>query len=113
MTKRGFTLALSAGILLALLSSWIESRSRATYMDIDGCVVACDVAAAGWPFAYALDYPGLSVAGSAGIVGILLGEDRLDWLKFGLTTLFWVLLAAVGLLTARRLRRFIRRGPAA
>ena len=93
---------LAVGLLLALLSSLVPGRAKAIYAEIMGCEAGCAVAAAGWPVPYVVDYPGISAAGSADLIGALLGEDRVRWLAFGLTALFWTATAAALLLLARR-----------
>lgn len=65
-----------AALALTLASSAWRSDASVTYSDIMGCEAACTVAAAGWPFAYVVDYPGLSPAGSASVLGALLGIDQ-------------------------------------
>lgn len=90
------------GLTLALLSSAQEGEATATYQEIMGCETTCTVAAAGWPVPYVLDYLGLSVAGSAGLLGAVLGEDRLRLLPFLLTASFWTAIAAAILLLAGR-----------
>jgi hypothetical protein len=60
-----------------------------------GCEAGCEVAAAGWPAPYVVDYPGISVVGSADLLGALVGEDKFRLLPFLMGVLFWSLLAAV------------------
>lgn len=71
-------------LLVALLaaaatcaSGAISGTVSASYPDIMGCEQACRVAAGGWPFAYAVDYPGISPVGSASMTGAVLGVDKL------------------------------------
>jgi hypothetical protein len=59
-----------------------------------GCETGCEVAAAGWPAPYLVDYPGISVVGTANLSGALLGEDKFHLLPFALTFLFWTALSA-------------------
>lgn len=73
-----------------------EGRSRAIYSDIMGCEQGCDVAAAGWPLPYLIDYPGISVAGSADLLGALVGEDRFRPLPFAGAALIWTAIVALG-----------------
>ncbi|HEY0626389.1 MAG TPA: hypothetical protein VGD10_06615 [Allosphingosinicella sp.] len=94
MSVRLLLLSIAAGILLALLSSAAPGRAQATYSEIMGCETRCEVAAAGWPAPYLVDYPGISVVGSANLSGGLLGEDKFRLLPFLLTALFWIALAA-------------------
>lgn len=78
-------------------------RSEATYSEIMGCELSCDVAAAGWPAPYLIDYPGISVVGSANLSGALLGEDHFRLLPFLLTLLFWTAAASGAAYLWRRL----------
>jgi hypothetical protein len=85
--------------------------ARAVYSEIMGCESGCDVVAAGWPLPYLADYPGISVVGAANLAGALLGEDRLRWLPFALTWLFWTAVSAGAFfLWARAARRPPPRG---
>ena len=69
-------------------SSFVHRKVSATYADIMGCEQSCQLAAGGWPFAYVVDYPGLSPSGSADLVGLFIGVDKL-WLG-SLTATFLV-----------------------
>ena len=62
-------LFLGFAIIFTLLSSTKEGAVWATYSEIMGCEFGCRVAAAGWPVPYIADYPGISVVGSADVVG--------------------------------------------
>ncbi len=73
-----FAAAIAA--VLTMASSFFPRTVSAQYDDIMGCEQSCAVAAGGWPFAYAVDYPGLSPVGSADIAGLLL---RIDMLRVG------------------------------
>ena len=95
-------LVLACGLALALLSSAKPGRARAVYSEIMGCETGCDVAAAGWPAPFLVDYPGISVVGSADLSGALLGEDKFYLIPFVLTLLFWVAAATAALLVWRR-----------
>lgn len=79
-----------------LASSAIPGMVSATYPEIMGCSQACQVAAGGWPFPYAVDYPGLSPGGSAGLLGVVLGVDQLWAGSLAATFACWLgLIAAV------------------
>jgi hypothetical protein len=103
VTNKDRILALALGLVLALLSSAKAGKAWAIYGDIDGCVDGCEVAAAGWPLPYLVDYPGLSVGGSVDLVGAILGQNHLRPLLFSITLLFWTLAAVAGLVLLRRL----------
>jgi hypothetical protein len=95
----------SAGLVMALLSSFQPGRAKATYPEIMGCEVSCNVAAAGWPVPYLIDYPGISVVGSANLSGGFLGEDKFRGSYFALTWGFWTLACGLAGLLGRAVRR--------
>ena len=103
MRKRSFLFVLVAATTLALASSAIRGRATVNYPDVDGCTAGCTVAAAGWPFPYLADYPGLSPAGKASLTEAALGSDHVLWTSFVASWLAW--LALVGLLAWLVLRR--------
>jgi hypothetical protein len=98
---RSSLLILASGMTLAFLSSAQAGRTSATYSEIMGCEVACDVAAAGWPAPYLVDYPGISVVGSADLSGALLGEDRFRTGAFFQTLVFWTLVSGAAWCVSR------------
>ena len=83
-------LVLIAAIATALASSVVPGHVRVAYPGSMDCQQGCDVVAAGWPFLYLVDEPGLSPVGSVSLVGGLLGLDtfRLDALLE--TVMFWI-----------------------
>lgn len=95
MRTRTIIASLVSGLILALASSIHAGRVKAVYAEIMGCEVGCEVAAAGWPMPYLVDYPGISVVGSVDLLGALTGEDKFHLLPFAGTALFWT--AAVAL----------------
>jgi hypothetical protein len=105
VTWRSALLVPACGVVLALLSSAQPGRARATYSEIMGCERSCEVAAAGWPMPYLIDYPGISVVGSANLSGALLGEDHFRWGAFALTWLFWTAVSTAFLFLWRRVTR--------
>ena len=80
----------------------------ATYPDIMGCESACLVAAGGWPFPYLVDYPGLSPAGSASLIGAMLGVDVIWPDELATTFLFWLAMSVLAVWALVRKRQ----GPA-
>jgi hypothetical protein len=108
MTFRDLIFVAAGGLFLALLSSVVPGRGRAAYSEIMGCEQGCEVAAAGWPVPYLVDYPGISVSGSAGLGGALGREDHFRLLPFCQTALFWMAAAAALLFLWRLARRRIR-----
>lgn len=92
------------GLALTLASSVVAQRTLARYADIDSCVGGCEVAAAGWPLPYIVDYPGISPAHRASLMGAVLGLDR--WRAEALTVdlVGWSVLTAIVLALLRRWR---------
>ena len=97
MRKRSLLLVFAASTLLALASSAIRGHATVNYPDVEGCSAGCTVAAAGWPFPYLADYPGLSPAGRTSLVEAVTGRDHVLWTSFLATWVAWT--AAVGALT--------------
>lgn len=73
-----------------ILSTYLGARrASATYPDIMGCEVSCEVAATGWPLIFVRDYTGMSVVNRADFGEVLFAADRLDWPAFLLNLLVW------------------------
>jgi hypothetical protein len=103
MRKRSFLFVLVFATALALGSSAIPGQATVNYPDVDGCTAGCTVAAAGWPFPFLADYPGLSPGGSASLTEAALGSDHVLWTSFVLTWLAWtVAIGALAYLLRRR-----------
>jgi hypothetical protein len=102
MRNKMRVLAIATGLALTLLSTGMAGKARATYSEIMGCETGCEVAAAGWPVPFLVDYPGLSVTGAANLLGALAGEDHFRLLPFCLSLLFWIAVAALGVILFRR-----------
>jgi hypothetical protein len=102
MRKRTALLVVIAATVLALASSAISGHATVNYPDVERCTAGCTVAAAGWPFPYLADYPGLSPAGSASLKQAVLGSDHVLWTSLVATWFAWAALVA---LLAHALRR--------
>ena len=89
MRKRTVLLTLVAATILVLATSAISSRATVNYPDVDGCAAGCTVAAAGWPFPYLVDYPGISPAGSVSLTEAAFGSDHVLWTSFVASWLAW------------------------
>lgn len=95
-----------AGAIAGTLLSTIPDRDAvAVYGGIMDCETGCSVAAAGWPGAFIVDYPGLSPVGSADLFGLLIGSDRFHPAAFATTLGFWLLVSVTALLAWSRLSR--------
>ncbi|VXA95594.1 hypothetical protein MASSI9I_10132 [Massilia sp. 9I] len=80
---------------LSLVSSWVPARVIDIVPGSEDCQTGCLAAAAGWPVAYIVDGHGLSPGGSADLIGMLLGLDRLDGPRALGNWLFWLVMAWV------------------
>lgn len=96
------TAALAFGLTLASLV--VPGRVTMTYGEIMGCEQGCDVVAAGFPFAFVVDYPGISVVGSVSWSGALLGEDKLLPGRLAASFAFWLAVGVVLVRASERLR---------
>jgi hypothetical protein len=104
MRKRSLLLVLVAATALTLGSSAIGRHATVNYPDIEGCSAGCTVAAAGWPFPYLVDYPGLSPAGTASLAQAITGSDHVLWTSFVATWLAWAGLLGLAAVLLRRRR---------
>ena len=103
MRKRSALLVVVVATVLTLASSFIRGDTLVNYPDVDGCTTGCTVAAAGWPFPYLADYPGVSPGGSTSLVEAVTGSDHVLWTAFVASWLAWV--AAIALLAYLGRRR--------
>lgn len=110
MTYRSLLACVALGLLLTLLSTAAPRTVAMTYPDIMGCEQSCEVAAAGFPVAFIVDYPGLSPVGSADLAGALLGLDRTLWDRAAVAYVFWTAVSA-GLLRAVAAQRRLSSSP--
>ena len=95
---RRLTMLLAIAVVLALASSAIAG-TRMEVQDWD-CPPAPDSCARpmlvkGFPFPYISDYHGISVSGSADLVGALLGEDLFHWDAFAWNVIAYSIIAFV------------------
>ena len=78
-----------SAIVLLFVSAFIPNTIETNYSDIMGCEQSCTVDAAGYPLPFIVDYPGLSPAGSADLLGALLGNDNVNPITLIFSFLFW------------------------
>jgi hypothetical protein len=90
MQGKNFLALLVTSLAGTFCSTLIKSRVDAQFSDILGCENSCSVAAAGWPFPFIIDYPGLSPSGVADFLGLILGMDTVRFESLIGTFLFWV-----------------------
>ena len=92
---------LGVALLLTLASSMIAgTRLEVQDWDCPPEPASCarPMLVKGFPFPYISDYHGISVSGSADLVGALLGEDLFHWDAFaGNVLAYFVALMALGL----------------
>ena len=102
---RRVVLVVALALGLTLLSALVPGHVDATYADIMGCEQGCPAAAAGFPFPFVVDYPGISPVGSVSLSGALLGMDVVWWGRAAATFACWLAAVAAGAEAARRARR--------
>lgn len=71
--KTFFVIAMAAAISLATMA--VPGKVRMSYPGSMDCQQGCEFVAAGWPFPYIVDNPGISPVGSVSLSGALLGVD--------------------------------------
>lgn len=104
--------AAALGLVLAVASSFVAAGTAvAIYPDIMGCERGCVVAASGWPFRYARDYPGLSVVGRTDAFEAWLGSDRLDIRLFAVDWALWSGIAGAALMAVSNRKRHLSSRP--
>lgn len=107
---RRLTILLLVALLLTLASSCISgTRLEVQDWDCPPAPASCarPMLVKGFPFPYISDYHGISVSGSADLVGALMGEDLFHWDAFAgnLLVYFFSLMGlglAIGALRGRR-----------
>lgn len=105
---RTLALLLAGALLLTLASSAVQgTRPEVQDWDCPPAPASCarPVVVVGFPFPYISDFHGISVVGSADLVGALLGEDLFHAADFWAdVAVYLALLAAVRLLVRRHRR---------
>lgn len=99
------TMLLAIAVVLTVASSAIAG-TRLEVQDWD-CPPAPDSCARpmlvkGFPFPYISDYHGISVSGSADLVGALLGEDLFHWDAFAWNVIIYFIVASLVWFVVRR-----------
>jgi len=102
--RTGIVLSVCAAIA-ALASSCVSGKVQIAYPGSEDCVQGCDFVAGGWPFLYVVDQHGLSPAGSADLLGAVLGNDILRPGHLVATYVFWLAL----FVSAQLVRRWTSR----
>jgi hypothetical protein len=97
MSLRAVLIVVSIAVVLTLASSAVPGEVTVNYSDVDGCTAGCRVVAAGWPFPYLADYPGLSPGGKVSLIDAFFGGDHV--LATSLAASFGAWAAAVAALT--------------
>lgn len=83
------TLAIGA----TLASTLLPATVRVVYPE--SCEQGCDFVAAGWPFPYLVDHPGISPTGSVSLINGLLGVDMMRPGALAATFVFWLCLSGL------------------
>jgi hypothetical protein len=94
--RRGL-LAFVAALVATLASSLVPGRVRIAYPGSMDCQQGCEFVAAGWPFSYLVDNPGISPVGSVSLVEGLLGVDIVRPGPLVATFLFWLAIFGVAM----------------
>ncbi|HEX8614172.1 MAG TPA: hypothetical protein VF800_23080 [Telluria sp.] len=77
-------------MLATLVSSCVANQVIDVVPGSEDCHAGCKAAAAGWPYPYIVDGHGLSPHGSADLMGLLMGIDRLDLFGVVLNFAAWL-----------------------
>ena len=104
MRPRTALLVAALATLLTLASSAVTGEVTVNYPDVDGCTAGCRVAAAGWPFPYLADYPGLSPGGKVSLSDAFFGQDHVLATSLAATWGAWAAFLAVFAYLKRRPR---------
>jgi hypothetical protein len=91
---RKLLLAVALGMVATFLSSAVSGTAPGFCPNVHE-VKPCVLAAAGWPFPYAVDKPGISVEGKVSLSSAVAGEDAFivsAWLE---NVAFWTLIFAI------------------
>lgn len=105
MPPKRLLLTLLFGIVATLASGFVPTEVYATYPGGLDCDQGCRAAAAGWPFAYVIDGRVTSPAGSADLLGVVLGIDNIRWWPCAANCFSWTLVCAACIWAARMLAR--------
>lgn len=93
-SKKVITISALSAVLMTFASISIKGSTHATYLDV-GCAGSCRVAAAGFPFPFIADYPGISPTGSVSLFEAFIGVDHFLISPFVASYICWVALVTV------------------
>lgn len=79
-------------VILAVGATATSTVTHATVRAVypENCEQGCDFVAAGWPFPYLVDHPGISPTGSVSLINGLLGVDMIWPGALAATFVFWL-----------------------
>ncbi len=100
--SRFLAICLVAGLVLTLLTIWVE-RYETLACDTDAGV--CHQLVVGYPLAYGVDHWAISPVNNVALLMLLLGEDIMRWPYFFGDWAFWTLIAFLAGLLVKRRRR--------
>jgi hypothetical protein len=92
--KKTVAITLLLAVLITLASIFVKSSTHASYLDAD-CAGSCQVAAAGFPFPFIADYPGISPVGSVSLFDAILGYDDFLIGSFVASYMYWTAIIAI------------------
>ncbi len=93
-SKKVITIVVLLAVLMTFASTFVTGSTHASYLDA-GCAGSCRVVAAGFPFPFIADYPGISPVGSVSLSEAIIGVDHFLISPFVASYMCWVVFVAV------------------
>jgi hypothetical protein len=90
---------------VSLATFAVPAKVRVSYPGSMDCQQGCEFVAAGWPFPYVVDHPGISPVGSVSLSGALLGEDIVRPGAAVATFVFWLVVVSAATALFNRMLR--------
>jgi hypothetical protein len=87
---RAILLLFALATVVTLCSTIVSGRVSAVQLGNPGCENDCDYLAAGWPYPYIVDGPGVSPIGSVDLLGAVIGVDSVFPKALARTFVFWL-----------------------
>jgi hypothetical protein len=102
---RAIVLLIVLATVATLCSTVVAGKVSAVQLGNPGCENDCDYLAAGWPYPYIVDGPGVSPIGSVDVLGVVMGVDSVFPSALAKTFAFWLGLLLASALAIRIYRR--------